>query len=1160
MPNPIKYSDLVQPDNSIEQLISELRELIGVYDEAKQKIQSAAGETAKQMQSLSGATEEQRKQIDLLTEESDKLVKSYRDVNSAQWKATEAFELQKQAKRESSQIDKLITEINNSQEGSYKRLSAQYRLNKIRLNEMSEATRKETEEGRKLEQETAALYAKMNELQKATGKYVLQVGNYEIAGKSLRGELRDLTQQMAILKANGQQNSEEYIALSQRAATLKDAMNDVNREISAGASDTRALDSAMGAASAASGGMSAMVALSTMFGAASKDATEAQKALGLAVGVVSGLTVVQNQLQKESALMTGIRTIQTKALTRAEKLEAAQQGKNVIVTGAATVAQKAFNLVAKANPYVLLAIAVTTVVGALAAFALGAEKATDEQKKLNDATEAWLNHLDIYRERVTRVNDTRIRQLETEIEIAKAEKRSTQEVYDLEDKLMQERINRHNKNLSVYKEEWLAVESNRKKLEQYQNTLYELQRLQAQGLNKAAIDINLDGKLADVDIEDAITQVQKSIDIYGRKVQIAVELDTEIEDIDKDWRKMQAQRQQEAAQTAKQIAKTERDAVRAEFDARIALEKDSYKRERAMIEENGRRKVEDISVQLKTETNLNAKAREALRKQQKSIEQKTLQELQDLDNRYYIANREAYRDYEDAKIAVMAEGAEKERETLRIEYERQIEDLQTQIATNRDLTEKQVDSMYQQILLLGEKYGQESAKLEAKIAQSRLEVERDGIALRLEAVKESSQDYIDLTIQRMEKERQIELAENAALAEELRQDEAAINAKWDAQILKETAELQRKRAEVILNERQELEAGEFALISHNERQKTQFALKQEKERLEELLELDRRAGNLMTEEARKAMKNTIEAIDKEAKSLPYDNLYELLGIGWDSAQQEAFNTALSSIKESLGSIADSWKAAADKAVESANKQVEATQTILNAEIEARAAGYANRVEQAQKDLALAKANQSKALAEQKKAQMAASRLDTITQSSSLVTASANLWKVFSGMGAIGPALAISAIAMMWGSFAAAKIKAKEMTKTEQYGEGTVELLRGGSHASGHDIDLGTKADGTRRRAEGGEFFAVINRRSSRRYRNVIPDVIKSLNDGTFADKYEKANARLSGLALGMIGGDDLTAIGKDVRAIREQGDEVRYTDGQGNTVIRYKNLTRKIKS
>ena len=191
-------------------------------------------------------------------------------------------------------------------------------------------------------------------------------------------------------------------------------------------------------------------------------------------------------------------------------------------------------------------------------------------------------------------------------------------------------------------------------------------------------------------------------------------------------------------------------------------------------------------------------------------------------------------------------------------------------------------------------------------------------------------------------------------------------------------------------------------------------------------------------------------------------------------------------------------------------------------------------------------------------------IDSITQASSLITASANIWSALGGIPYVGPALAVAAIATMWATFAAAKIKAVQVSKqnTEQYGDGTVELLQGGSHASGNDIDLGTKRDGTRRRAEGGEFFAVINKRNSRRFRDVIPDVINSFNNGTFADRYQRANAAMAGYAVGMIGGGttDVSGLERDVAAIRKQGDQIQYVDGQGNTIIRYKNLTRKIKS
>lgn len=214
---------------------------------------------------------------------------------------------------------------------------------------------------------------------------------------------------------------------------------------------------------------------------------------------------------------------------------------------------------------------------------------------------------------------------------------------------------------------------------------------------------------------------------------------------------------------------------------------------------------------------------------------------------------------------------------------------------------------------------------------------------------------------------------------------------------------------------------------------------------------------------------------------------------------------------------------------------------------------------AQKELDLAKRNQEKALKEQQKSQKAQQAIQTIQQIGNLVTASALIWSQ------LGFPFAIPAIAVMWASFAAAKIKAAQMSKaaegSESYGDGTVELLAGGSHQSGDDVDLGTKPDGTRRRAEGGEFFAVINKRNSRRFRRLIPDVINSLNRGTFPQKYLNAyNTDGINVTVQQNNAPDLRDLKDDVREIKEQNRRRRYVDGNGNVIEVYKNLTRKIKN
>lgn len=1157
-PNPILYSDLIKPDTSITDLISQLNDLIDTYTKAQKEIQSEAAKTAQSLQGVSGATEEQRKAIQLATAESEKLTEEFKDNEKTLQHLNDRMGAGREAVREFTRIQKLLIQVNNEAEGSYNKLSAQYRLNKIRLNEMSLAERQGTEAGRALEKETNAIYQEMKRLQEATGKHQLNVGNYADAAKGLKQELMSLTQQMAYLKTQGMASSDEYQQMAQRAGQLKDAMMDANREVQAMASDTAQLNAIAGAASAASGGLAAVTGTIALMGASSEDASKAQKTLGSAIAVVSGLTAVQNALQKESNLMTGISTLQAKAHTKATQLDAAAKAKDTAATWAATIAQKAFNLVASANPYVLLAVALVTVVGALAAFALGSNKAAKEQEELNKTMAAQLEYMEQLAAAQTRLNEERIKTLQDELEVAKARNASLQETRKIEDEIYNERIKAHDKQMAIYADELAGLESNRKKVESIQKALAKLKQMQAEGKTRVRVDIDLDGKVEKVKIDEAIEALQGQLDNYGKKVQIATELKTEGADIEKERAVELAKRQEEA----RQAAKTERDILRETQNARLALIGDGYKRESEQLRKNAQRQIEDIKTRLETEKNLTTKARQALNEQMRLINAKYQQDLEDLQNQYMARDLAARRETEDAQIALMAEGAEKQRRVLETSYQRRIEDLTTAIATRRDLTETETAEMYEQLVLLGEQYRKDLLKLNEQITTDELNADAKRLQLQIEATRENSQERIDLSLQLLEKQREIELAENAKLSENVRQKDADINAKWDEVILQQTAKMHTERALMLFDQQQELAATEFDLLDKNERQKTQFKLEQEKARLQEILRLDKEFGNLMTEQEREAIKNTIDAIDKERGKIPYNNLYELLGIGLDDQQQEALNTALSSIKESIDSIVDSWNEAADAAVNAADKQVEAAQKTLDAELAAREKGYANDVATAQKELNLAKKNQADALKEKEKAQKAQLALDSVQQASSLVTASANLWASLSPITPIGPALAIAAIAAMWTSFAAAKIKAWQVAgQTESYGEGTVELLQGGSHASGHDIDMGTTRDGKRRRAEGGEFFAIINKRNSRKFRRVIPDVINSLNDGTFADRYTKANAAMAGYAVGMIGGGtDVSAIEKDVSAIRKQGDESRFVDSEGNTIIRYKNLTRKIKS
>lgn len=1152
----IKYSDLVKPDDSITKLIAQLDQLSEAYMNALQNIKSEAITVKTSLEGVSGATENGRKTIRGASNDADKLARAQRDLAFAESENAIRLAELKKAQKEANEITKLLIRINQSAEGSYNRLSAQYSLNKIYLNNMWIEEREATEEGRRLVAETKAIYEEMKRLQEETGKTSLNVGNYSDAVKGLTTRIENQTKKLALLRLEGKQGTAEYQQLSKETAILKDAIADATAEIKNMASDTADLDAILSFTAGASGGFSAFTGAMELFGAESDDVQEAQKKLQAAIAITTGVQAIQNTVQKQSSIMLGISRLQMAALSKAQVYNRLVTIQGTKATLSATVAQKAFNIIASANPYVLLALALTTVVGALVLFASNTDKAANSQQKLNEAQKFWLDYLETEATEMNRVSNERVAQLNRELNIAKARNASLSETRKIEDEILAERTQAHNRSVGFYGQELDNLEANRAKLEKLNDMLVQLNNAKARGDKKVYIDVDLDGKIDKVKVDEAIEAVQGQIDNTGRAVDIAVNLKTEGADLDTERKILAAQRLQEN----RDAAKAETDILRKAEDVRIALIINTFDQQRAQRQAANARAIADIQLQLRMETNLTLKARKALNEQIVLLREQLAVDMVDIANQQRVAELSAQRATQDAQIALMAEGAEKQREQLRVEYERQIQDINIRLETERGLTQKQADELYNQQLLLQQQYAQRLGQLNDQITIDQMQAAADRTQLQLDAAREGSQEEINLRIQLLQQQRAIELAQNRQLAEDVRQSEADINAKYDAEVLKQT----QQRALMLFDQQQALEASEFDLIRNSEERKTRFRLAQEKARLQKILEFNKAAGVKMTDAEVKTIENTIAKIDQEIEKSKGDergnDIYGLFGLNLDDDQKEAINTSVSFAIEQLNSFLDAKVQAADAAVSAADKEVDASQRRLDAELEARANGYANNVAMAQKELDQAKRNQDKALKEQQKAQKARQQIQAIEQIGNLVMASSLIWSQ------LGFPFAIPAIAIMWSSFAAAKIKAAQLSKSanaggsESYGDGTVEMLAGGSHQSGDDVDLGTKPDGTRRRAEGGEFFAVINKRNSRRFRRIIPDVINSLNRGTFAQKYLNAyNTDGVNVTVQQNNAPDLRDLKNDVREIKEQNRRRRYTDGNGNVIEVYKNLTRKIK-
>ena len=189
MANPIKSSDLFIDDGAIKKAIEDLEKLQDTYKKVLGEVSKQAIQMSAKVKTLNTTTAGQRSELEKTAKQTDQLAKAYEKYNqSLEDSAIELEELKLQ-QRQLNTFNRATAKLNKSLEGSYNRLSAQYTLNKLKLNQMSAAVRKNTKEGQNLEKQTAAIFEEMKALQEATGKHVLSVGDYEKALRGISGPL-----------------------------------------------------------------------------------------------------------------------------------------------------------------------------------------------------------------------------------------------------------------------------------------------------------------------------------------------------------------------------------------------------------------------------------------------------------------------------------------------------------------------------------------------------------------------------------------------------------------------------------------------------------------------------------------------------------------------------------------------------------------------------------------------------------------------------------------------------------------------------------------------------------------------------------------------------------------------------------------------------------
>lgn len=1049
-------NDILNLKNQIKALDDQMKphiQTLSEVEKAEQRLaylQSDEGKRLLELKAkiaeLTSARKQQKATVDPLAQAQEKLAYAQSEEN-------QQLKLYSTQIREANQIAQLQATIANSAEGSYNRLSAQYALNKIRLNQMSAAEREAADSGKKLEAETNAIYQQMIKLQEATGNYRLSVGHYQKTWDSLGISISQVVRE---LPAAAVSLNTFFLGISNNIPMVVDEINRLRKKnelLRAEGKETVSVTKSI--VKSLFSWNTALVVLLTVFSMYGKeiitwiDRTFAGR--DAAKSFEDALEDLNDELGKGSTGSYGQQIAVLRRLSENWK----DLGDNI----------KAQTQWIKDNEKEFSKLGITI-------------------DSINDANNAFVDN--------------------TESVVAAYKARAKAEAA-----------------LNVVSQQYqkLLVAENKAELEKvreygfFDKTINYFKALWG-GISGPDSDLSLETRLK--------KQRQRNVESLQKDADV---LEKEVESYFNVWKFYEDQADAlfkeiglEESHKKDKKGRTPRDADDRLNNLALAAEK-AYQKSRTEIErdENKKRRAEAFA-------SFN-------------------QEIADLNYKY--SRIQKILNGQDEKYKKLTESQKETAIKALDDIENAIKNKQKGLTLSLDLLNIDVEIQKAEQLL-------ELLELEGEVS------------------KKGSYEELSNSLKRLDVERQIALLKNAQLPEAKRQPTSAINASFDKQKAITVGSFNMSS----FDEQQALDEAVFNEVKRSETEITRFKLEQEKARWQEQIRLAEAGGLDWSQAQIDAAKATVKGIDRELSEL--DDFIKNIGkkglggtllekLGFDDDQIDALKDAVNIVIEQLQSIMDAEVELAEQAVEAAEARVEAAQKAYDAEVEARNNGYANNVATAKKELEQEKKNQQEKQKMLQAAQKRQEAVNTVTQASSLVTASANLWSSFSSIPIVGPALALAAIATMWTSFAVAKIKAKQVTasQSDEYGEGGLEFLEGGSHASGDDIDLGVKNKKKHRmRAEGGEALAIISKKRTRKYKKILPDVINSLNKGTFEDKYLNAFASSDGLniSLNSNGSVDLSKIEDDVRSIRKQSETKYYTLPNGTVVIQHKNVKRIIKN
>lgn len=663
---------------------------------------------------------------------------------------------ERELKQEKSSLTTLLKNEereNQAVMGSYNQMSQQLELLKKAYKSMTQEE-KQSALGKEMESAIQNLDAHLKDLAADMGEFQRNVGNYAVAGGSVKKDLKELVLEIANLSiayqslseeekksADGQALASHIQDLTERAGVLKDTISDTNQAITNAASDTRGFDQLSGSIQLAIDGFGLATGAAEMLGISSEDLATIQTKLQAAIAASNAMQSIQNTLQAQSAVMQGVNLVQTKLRTVAENLHTAAQGKGVIATAAMTAAQWAFNAAANANPIGLIVVAIIACIaavwGLVKAFTAFFGTSEEDIKKYEKQKEAF--------EEMSKAHDEEIDRLKargaTQAELKDAELNNKQEELEAAEALYARASELYSEDDDEYKE---ALDNKKKAQEDYE-------QFQTDSLNY----------LNSVIHEAEEKEKEERLGTYEYKRQMIL---------------AELEQQKALALTLLNQEKITRQV---------------YENMVKALDKAANMKIDDI----------NKKEQESLNKQRSQRANSAKKANDDAKKAAEDLKKEVQKG-EDALLNLITDSLERQRRAENLSYRRKLADLEKQLETElakRKNNARLIEALQNQIIGLNAEHSTKLEGIELSSMQRRQKAREDFISLHLEAVKKGSQEEYELKKKQLQNQRDMEYTE-IDLAERNHSITAEQALEMRAMLVEKYANLETEMAEEHANE------------------------------------------------------------------------------------------------------------------------------------------------------------------------------------------------------------------------------------------------------------------------------------------------------------------------------------------------------------------------